>query len=360
MSKFRNLVFEGGGVWGIAYQGVLTELEAQQTLDFKKLERVAGASAGAITACLLAVGFKPEEMGDLLRRTDFKSFEDDNFGFGRDTTRLLKEYGWFQGNEFKRWIRKQIRRKIQILSDKAGIKNPILRPNFKELKNWQSKLAKKGIKLPALYIVGSNLSKQQREIYSAETKHQASLLIEDAVRRSMSIPLYFACVRGSENDVIVDGGLTWNFPVNIFDNSDYLSVKKNGLPISYANHAKHVFNTETLGFRLDTPSEIAAQKGNWANTSREIDHIIDYVVSLATFVRAIASKSHLHKNDFSRTVIVDIGDKIKFTEFKLSRQQQDELIDRGKQGVLSYLHWFNSKKGQNELTKIYKDMAPNK
>lgn len=62
MQEFKNLVFEGGGVWGIAYEGVLSELHAQQAIDFNALERVGGASAGAISACLLSVGYRPEEL----------------------------------------------------------------------------------------------------------------------------------------------------------------------------------------------------------------------------------------------------------------------------------------------------------
>ena len=53
--NFRNLVFEGGGVKGIAYAGALKELEKKGLLT--SLQRVAGTSAGAITATLLAVGY---------------------------------------------------------------------------------------------------------------------------------------------------------------------------------------------------------------------------------------------------------------------------------------------------------------
>ena len=45
MSQFKNLVFEGGGVKGIAYAGALQVLE-QQTI-MPDIKRVAGTSAGA-------------------------------------------------------------------------------------------------------------------------------------------------------------------------------------------------------------------------------------------------------------------------------------------------------------------------
>jgi len=73
-TPIRNLVFECGGVWGMAYEGVLVGVE-----------RVAVASAGAITACLLAVGYSAVEVGRVVRATNFREFEDDSFGFARDT-----------------------------------------------------------------------------------------------------------------------------------------------------------------------------------------------------------------------------------------------------------------------------------
>jgi len=54
MAQFKNLVFEGGGVKGIAYAGATKVLDEKNMLN--SLVRVAGTSAGAITAALLSVG----------------------------------------------------------------------------------------------------------------------------------------------------------------------------------------------------------------------------------------------------------------------------------------------------------------
>jgi NTE family protein len=358
MSEFRNLVFEGGGVWGIAYEGVLSELSRQQAIDFRNLLRVGGASAGAITACLLAVGFEPEELGEVLKRTNFEQFQDDDIGFARDTARLLTEYGWYKGDEFKRWIRKLVRDKIKQLSRQVGVPVVDTRPTFSQLETWQRSLAKKGHSLPGLYVVGSNLSQQRREIYSAEQGHSPSMHIDDAVRRSMSIPLFFACSRGRGRDVIVDGGLTWNFPINIFDHSRYLAQSERGLPIAYASETGAVFNTETLGFRLDTTKELNLNLKDWSNEPIEIDNIVKYGWALGAFIRAVANKIHLHKNDWTRTVFVDVGEGIGFTDFDLTKQQQAFLVNAGREGVIKFLKWRASKSGQKEIAKIYHGMAP--
>ena len=70
----KNLVFQGGGVKGIAYVGALQVLQARDLL--RSVENVAGTSAGAITAALVAVGATAEEMQSILGSTDFASFMD--------------------------------------------------------------------------------------------------------------------------------------------------------------------------------------------------------------------------------------------------------------------------------------------
>ena len=358
MPHYRNLVFEGGGVWGIAYEGVLTELHAVEAIDFAALERVGGASAGAITAALLAVGFSPEELGRVLKGTNFKSFMDDDLGFARDTSRLLSEFGWYKGNRFKKWLRDLINGKLREVSAATGVDRPAANPTFQELAAWQRALAARGRRLPALYVVGSNLSKQRRETYSAERGHQPTLRIDDAVRRSMSIPLFFACVRGADRDVLVDGGLTWNYPVNLFDHRRYLSREARGHPVNYATSPGYRFNTETLGFRLDTRGELVMNIKDWENQPMEIDSIIKYGWAMVAFVRAIANKTHLHENDWSRTVFVDVGSEIGFTDFELSAAQQAKLVEAGREGVRLFWKWRRSAGGMRDVERIYRRMAP--
>ncbi|KFO67772.1 phospholipase, partial [Smithella sp. SCADC] len=53
MAHYRNLVFKGGGVRGIAYLGALQYLYEHNYMQH--VERVAGTSAGAITALATAL-----------------------------------------------------------------------------------------------------------------------------------------------------------------------------------------------------------------------------------------------------------------------------------------------------------------
>lgn len=57
IEHIENLVFKGGGPKGIAYGGVYRFLDEDINYQIlHKVKRIAGSSAGAITACLIAMG----------------------------------------------------------------------------------------------------------------------------------------------------------------------------------------------------------------------------------------------------------------------------------------------------------------
>lgn len=314
--NFKNLVFEGGGVKGIAYGGALTELEQKGILS--GIERVAGTSAGAITAVLLAVGYTHEEVSDVVANTNFNDFADDSYGYVRDAKRFLDDFGLHKGDAFRKWIGKLIRVKL----GKKDI-------TFKELSESNNTLD--------LYLVATNLSDQVSEIFSHT--HTPNMELRDAARMSMSIPLYFKCIRyGKDQDIIVDGGVAWNYPVNIFDNKKYLSNPENGESVEYSDAEDYVFNHETLGFRLDSLKEMEFNESNWANVPKNVDGILDYAMALIGFMHSTANKKHLHENDWNRTVFIDSLD-VNTTDFDLSDSKIKDLINSGKQGVINHFLW---------------------
>ncbi|QHM16551.1 hypothetical protein C7M30_00170 [Bacillus subtilis] len=107
---FKNLVFEGGGVKGIAYVGVLKILEKYNILG--NIERVGGTSAGAIVAMLVSLGYNSSELEKSLTEMDLKQFMDNDFGVVRDTFRLITDgHGWYKGKKFMEWIESRIEEK---------------------------------------------------------------------------------------------------------------------------------------------------------------------------------------------------------------------------------------------------------
>ncbi|HYW85855.1 MAG TPA: patatin-like phospholipase family protein, partial [Spirochaetia bacterium] len=69
---FADGVFEGGGVKGIALVGALSAFESH---GFKWCN-LAGTSAGAIVASLLASGYSAAELKEIIGNLDYMKFED--------------------------------------------------------------------------------------------------------------------------------------------------------------------------------------------------------------------------------------------------------------------------------------------
>ena len=323
MSQFRGLVFEGGGVKGIAYAGALAELEKRGITD--EVTRVAGTSAGAITAALVALGATSDYVARAVGGTKFRSFMDSSFGVLRDANRLLTEYGWFIGDEFVDWIRARIKE----LTGNADL-------TFGDL--WNAVENKTNPKFKKLYVTGSNLNTKQTIVYSKDT---ADAKIWYGVRVSMSIPLFFAAMRDNKQNVLVDGGVTWNYPVDIFDEKRFLVNPANGTKPSYTTYGPdHVYNKETLGLRVDTKDQIQAEKDDWNLPPSDVSNFVDYAACLVGYMGDLANRMHLHQNDWHRTIFIDdFG--VGTTEFSLSDAKRDRLIANGRQGVLDYFKWFD-------------------
>lgn len=332
-AQFRNLVFEGGGVKGIAYVGAMQVLAQRGHLE--GIRRVGGTSAGAINALIYALGYSMQEQRDILDSTDFKAFMDNSFGIIRDVKRLTTKFGWNKGDYFSGWIEDLVKKKL-------GSKNA----TFKDLK----KAGK-----PDLYIIGTNLSTGYAECFSAERHPEMALA--KALRISMSIPLFFAAVRhGSRKDVYVDGGVILNYPVKLFDREKYIDMKNEAEAarrVEYYNRenaaflldqpdrSPYVYNRQTLGLRLDTSEEIALYRYNEPVAGKKIDDFFDYLKSLISAVMSVQENQHLHSDDWQRTLYINTLD-VKTTDFDISREKKNALINEGISGAETYFKWFES------------------
>jgi NTE family protein len=298
--------------------------------------RLGGASAGAITAVLAGLNFSAKEMKDIFWEMDFKNFLDDSWGVIRDIDRLRTEYGWYKGQFFRHWIGKLIRQK-----------NGNSESTFADIETLK---AKNGFR--SLYFMGTNLSTGFSEVFSAE--HTPRMCVADAVRISMSIPFFFAAPRSQRGDVYTDGGVTDNYPIKLFDRQKYLETasflepdyyKKinrklqksasaaNGRPVS-----KYVYNKESLGFRLDSQTEIALFRDQAEPPRREVDDLFDFSLALLKTLYGLQDNFHLHSDDWQRTVYIDTLGVDTF-DFSLSNARKQALFDSGKKGAEAYFTW---------------------
>jgi NTE family protein len=335
---FRNLIFEGGGVKGIAYVGALQVLEEKKILP--NITRVGGTSAGAINAVLLGLNYSPSETKQILGKMDFKKFMDDDFGVFRDVNRLISEYGWYKGDYFRKWIG-------ELIAQKTG--NPNI--TFDQV---QKQKEPNGFR--DMYFMGTNISTHFCEVFSHE--HTPRTCVADAVRISMSIPIFFTSRRSPRGDIYVDGGVLDNYPIKLFDRTRYIdsttlednavftpyyTKHNNSLKKKKINISPYVYNKETLGFRLDSEREIGMFRDQAEPVPEPIDDFFGYSFNLLKTMLDAQSNYHLHTDDWQRTIYIDtLG--VKTTEFKITDSRKNALVESGRKGTEKYFKWYDDPK----------------
>ena len=317
----ENIIFKGGGPKGVAYLGGIIVLENRHMLIHVK--RIGGTSAGAITATLLATGCNSTEAEELLISTPGTYFLDHPFTEERieelikDNTnvKLLKETydtifecvtngspvpalravglklanaiwkctGICAGKRFLDWIETEI-------AKRTGIHHC----TFGELADLivREKTNSQGRSFKHLHIFATKIG-QDTEVdrFSSEDPKYRNLIISEAVRASISIPVVFKphiliFKRKQENDKFefythqetytscnyvnlketlrtsehiaeasyIDGGLINNFPIDAFDQRGYIHY---GVPEEEKKYSQ--FNRYTLGFSLYSEKEELAK-----------------------------------------------------------------------------------------------------
>ena len=285
--NYKNIVFEGGGVKGIAYAGALHALDEFGLLT--GIERVAGTSAGAITAALVSVNYSPEEIHQIIGSTNFKTFED-----RWDPLRIVTKYGLFKGDAFLSWIKERISAKG-------------LDPNatFADFKARNCK---------DLHVFATDLNLQNVKEFSFETTPDVPVC--EAVRASMSIPLFFMAWRftnsNPDDHVYVDGGTVYNYPIDAFDSGT-------------------VPNYETLGFHLDDLDGVAKPSNLGYDEIRKYTEALFRTLMLSQVIDFEKDAEQL-----ARTVrINDFG--IPATDFDISSAQIEQLYQSGLDATRAYL-----------------------
>jgi NTE family protein len=298
-----------------------------------EIERVGGTSAGAINALILALGYTNAEQLALLQSVDFRKFMDNSFGVISDIRRLAREFGWNKGDFFASWIGGLIRARLG--SERA---------TFADLKASGR---------PELYVIGTNLSTGYAEVFSAE--RHPNMPLAEALRISMSIPLFFAAVRhGERRDVYVDGGVQLNYPVKLFDREKYIDMEREpyaarrteyynrenaAFELARPGYSRYVYNRQTLGFRLDTRTVIGLYRYGEPIRGKPIGTFTDYAKALLQALRNTQENQHLHGDDWQRTVYIDTLD-VNTTDFDISPEKKEALLEQGVVGAENYFRWF--------------------
>jgi len=317
---WQNLVFQGGGVKGIAYVGALERLQEEKGC-LENIRRVGGASAGAITALLVGLGYSVTDIKHMmgierpascdLPDLNFKSFLDGDYGNlilgakNKDLTLLVGEQQaktlqklrdidgglvglarvfdgtiWKGASAVKQaydkiaGVYRQLNSELGLcpgiqlrtlfenlirrkIKEKAGYE--ILNATFKDLAQFAD--------FKELYFIGVNTLTGEPETFCLE--NTPNMVIADAVRISMSIPGVFKPhpmvtkdERGqlvSSTTLYVDGGVLLNYPVDLFDSYQYTAAYQHN---KTAHEPKHpMVNEETLGLSLVSSEQKSRYEG---------------------------------------------------------------------------------------------------
>lgn len=326
--QFRNLIFEGGGVKGVAYLGALGVLEEKGILP--NIERIGGTSAGAIIGVLIGLNFSLKEVEEILLNLDFSKFLDDSVGLVMDSVRLLTEYGWYKGDTFRNWLG-------DLIAAKTGNPNA----TFKDIVTV-------GAGFKEMFFIATNLSTRSSTVFSAE--HTPDTCVADAIRMSMSIPLLFAAKRDADNEIYTDGGILDNYPIKLFDQKKYVYQFANEpkyykelnaeLNLHNSDMSPYLFNQETLGFRLDSSKEIAMFCEEAQATKYEITDFLSFIKSLITIYMESLQNQHLHNDDWHRTIFIDTLN-VKTFDFHVNEERKRALIQSGRECTERYFEWYD-------------------
>lgn len=308
MPKIKNLVFQGGGVKGSAYAGAVGVLAEHGLLA--DIDRIAGTSAGAITACLLACGAGTDGLTDAIRHTDFGSFLDTGWNVFDDAQRLWTHYGVCKGDHFQ-----------QLLGDRIERLTGHRDFTFGQLREAS---LRDPAKFSDLFVVASNISKQRSEVLCAANHPDMPLWL--AVRTSMSMPFIFEPVN-VKGDYYVDGGITWNYAIDLFDHPDATMARPGaGLPRS----------DETLGFVLQPQAQALVRERDWSSLPAHTDSLMHFASSVMGFMSEAANELHLHEEDVARTVFINDLD-VQSTDFKAPASVIEALIAEGEKATRDYV-----------------------
>jgi NTE family protein len=323
-SKPIDLVLEGGGVKGIGLVGAILQLDAAGY----RVRRVAGTSAGAIVAAIVAaLNAKKQpvsQLHDVLNTISYPDFMK-NAGFrGKlgpvgNASGLLFHMGLYDGDYLIEWLGK-------VLADIGVV-------HFSDL-SWDDPGADSNLTAAQKYTLVVHTSDIARGKcvrlpwdYPAYGFEPGNQRVVDAVRASMAIPFFFEPVRfrapagtiGGQDfppgDVVwVDGGMLDNYPLDVFDRTD-------GVPARWP----------TLGIKLSAKQAVC-------NTASGVSNLPSETMAC---LHTLLDNGDRYYIDIDQqrppwTIFVD-STGMCATDFGLSPQQQQTLFNNGQSAVQTWL-----------------------
>lgn len=333
MQKKADAVFEGGGVKGIGLVGAVSEIEKAGY----ELENLAGTSAGAIVASLLAAGYSATELKKELEQLDYNNFKDegllDKLGFVGKSLSIGFEYGIYEGEFFEDWLER-------LLFAKGKTTFGDIRTEYEE-DTYRYKFQ----------AIAADITDRRLLVLPGDLKlfgiNPDEFSISRAVRMSMSIPFFFEPVElkdtSGRKHFIVDGGLLSNYPIWLLDDG----TENPPWP--------------TFGFKLMEPGKRELKEAR----RNPINNPISFLKAIVGTMLDAHDSYHISKSkgDYDRTIgiptviqINDIRKEIGTTDFGITQEESQALYENGVEVAEKFLaSWdfedWKRKYRQQEVTR---------
>ena len=185
LSDLKHLVLSGGGLLGISYIGLFRYLEEHNAV--RQIKTISGCSAGAMFGSFLAVGYKSNEVENIIKNMKFQEYLNIN---ADSIINFISSKGLDTCKNLMTLIRKCIK-------DKTGDENI----TFSQIQEKYNINLKVGV---------TNLSTSRFELLG--THNMPNLPICQAINASIAIPFIFEPVI-INNDVYCDGALVDSLPI---------------------------------------------------------------------------------------------------------------------------------------------------
>lgn len=292
--RYADAVFQGGGVKAMGLVGALSVAERRGY----SWANVAGTSAGAIVAALVAAGYGARELTDILQRVDFGAFRDPplwgRIPFVGPALSLVFAKGLYRGDRLEQWLRSVLaERGVRTFAD-------VILPDESDPR-FRYKLQ----------VIAADVSRgrmlvlpQDMERYGVAPER---VDVARAVRMSAGLPYFFRPVvqqyatgRGNDMSYIVDGGLLSNFPVWLFD--------VDGSP-----------PWPTIGFMLCDPCQ---------GRPHTIRGPVSYASALVSTMLEAHDALYLEAADSVRTIRIPTQG-VRTADFDLTEEQRRQLYEGG-------------------------------
>ena len=191
----QHLIFEGGGVAGIAHLGVLQAL-GQDSLN--SIETVAGSSAGAVIAALVAIKVPVKDMEKLVKEIDFNTciplIPQNPLIAAENSYRLMRQFGLIDST--------LLYYKFESIIERYTLTSKI---TFKQLYTLTK------IKLT---LTATNISIGKTVYFNHILTPNIS--VSKVIQMSISYPIVFTPIR-YKNQYYIDGGVLANLPLASLD-----------------------------------------------------------------------------------------------------------------------------------------------